>query len=381
VPEARFSWPALIDAKDREIDRLNATYIRLLEGSGVRIFHQHAEFTDPHTVQVGERSLSAERILIATGGRPWKPDIPGIELAITSDEAFHLPELPSRILVVGGGYIACEFAGIFNGLGSKVIQAYRGDALLRGFDHDVRLALGAEMARKGVEIHLNTNVLGIERQAQSLLVQLDGGKNFEVDLVLYATGRVPNVRNLGIERSGVAMHPAGAVLVDEYSRTNVAHIHAVGDVTNRSNLTPVAIYEGQAFAETAFGGLDRPVRHEYVPSAVFSQPPVGSVGYGEQAAHSHFGEIDVYQTDFRPLKNTLSGREDRTLMKLIVARATQRVVGIHIVGSDAPEIVQGFAVAVKSGLTKEQFDGTLGIHPTAAEELVTLRRPIRSSGH
>ena len=380
VPKPEFSWPALIAAKDQEIDRLNRVYIHLLEKSGVRIFHQHAEFTGPHSVRVGDHTFSAERILIATGGRPWKPEIPGNEWAITSDEVFHLEELPPRVLVVGGGYIACEFAGIFGGLGSSVTQAYRGDTLLRGFDHDVGQSLVREMTRKDIEIRLQRNVVSIQQQKGTLQAKLDDGKIIEVDLVLFATGRVPNVRNLGIEHSGVAMHPAGAVLVDEYSRTNVPHVFAVGDVTNRKNLTPVAIYEAQAFADTVFGGLDRPVRHEYVPSAVFSQPPVGSVGYGEEAAQTHFGAVDVYRTDFRPLKNTLSGRADRTMMKLIVAQETQKVVGIHIVGNDAPEIVQGFAIAVKSGLTKEQFDGTLGIHPTAAEELVTLRHPIRSSG-
>jgi len=379
VPQRSFSWPDLIAAKDREIDRLNRAYLQLLEESGVALFQVHASFIDPHRVRLGGDTVSAEHVLVATGGHPWLPDIPGIEHAITSDQAFDLTALPQRVVIVGGGYIACEFAGIFNGLGARVTQIYRGDALLRGFDRDVRAAVMTEMRRKGVEVILERQVERLDKTATALSVRLDDGKILPADQVMYATGRVPNVRNLGLENCGVSLHPGGWIVVDEQSRTNVAHIYAVGDVTNRVNLTPVAIHEAHAFADSVFGGNLRPVDHEYIPSAVFCQPPVGTVGFTEHDAVAHFGEIDVYLSNFRPLKHTLSGRNEQTMMKLIVARATQKVVGIHIVGMDAPEIVQGFAVAVKSGLSKQQFDATIGIHPTAAEELVTMRRPIRVS--
>ncbi|HKX57162.1 MAG TPA: FAD-dependent oxidoreductase, partial [Xanthomonadales bacterium] len=367
VGERSFSWPALIAAKDKEIDRLNQVYLKLLSISAVVLFPEHASFIDNHRVQIGERLVSAERILIATGAHPWFPEIPGIEHAISSDEAFYLPQLPERVVVVGGGYIACEFAGIFNGLGSSVTQIYRGDTVLRGFDHDVRRALSAEMAAKGVNFAFGCNVAAISQQHGELHCELEDGKILHADQVMYATGRVPNVRNLGLENTAVEVHANGWIVVDEYSRTSVPHIWAVGDVTNRVNLTPVAIFEGHAFADTEFGGRDRPVSHEFIPSAVFSQPPVGTVGYGEHDARSHYGDLDIYRAEFRPLKHTLTGRAEKSMMKLIVARTSQKVVGLHMVGADAPEIVQGFAVAVKSGLTKEQFDATIGIHPTAAE--------------
>jgi glutathione reductase (NADPH) len=379
VGERSFSWPTLIAAKDKEIDRLNQVYLNLLGNSGVTLFESRGSFIDSHRVQVGEQVISAERILIASGGHPWLPDIPGIEHAISSDEAFHLSDLPQRVVVIGGGYIACEFAGIFNGLGSDVTQLYRGDAVLRGFDHDVRRVLGAEMAGKGINFAFGRNINAISKHDNQLQCVLDDGQILTVDQVMYATGRVPNVRNLGLENTDVAVHASGWIVVDEYSRTNVEHIWAVGDVTNRVNLTPVAIYEGHAFADTEFAGRNRPVSHEYIPSAVFSQPPVGSVGFSEHDAKTHFGELDIYRSEFRPMKHTLTGRSEKSMMKLVVARETQRVVGLHMVGTDAPEIVQGFAVAVKSGLTKAQFDDTIGIHPTAAEELVTMRHPIAVS--
>jgi glutathione reductase (NADPH) len=376
VGERSFSWPALIAAKDREIDRLNQVYLNLLSNSKVELFPGHGSFIDHHQVQIGRREVSAERILIATGAHPWLPDIPGIELAISSDEAFYLPELPARVVVVGGGYIACVCAGIFNGLGSKVTQVYRGDTVLRGFDHDVRRVLSAEMAAKGVNFAFGCSITAISKQHDDLHCELADGKILRADQVMYATGRVPNVRNLGLENTAVEVHANGWIVVDEYSRTSVPHICAVGDVTNRVNLTPVAIFEGHAFADTEFGGKDRPVAHEFIPSAVFSQPPVGSVGFGEHEAGSHYGALDIYRAEFRPMKHTLTGRAEKSMMKLIVARTSQKVVGVHMVGADAPEIVQGFAVAVKSGLTKEQFDSTIGIHPTAAEELVTMRHPV-----
>jgi glutathione reductase (NADPH) len=308
------------------------------------------------------------------------PEIPGIEHAITSDEVFGLEALPPRVAIVGGGFIACEFAGIFNGLGSEVTQIYRGDAVLRGFDLDVRRVVDSELVKKGIDLKLETRVTEIRKSSSGLELTLDSGETLETDQALFATGRVPNVRDLGLREIGVDFRADGRVVVDDFSRTNIEHIHAVGDVTSRVNLTPVAIYEGHAFADTVFGDRIRPVNHEFVPSAVFSQPPVGTVGYSEEEAVSHFGPIDVYLSEFRPMKHTLSGRDEKTLMKLVVERESQKVVGIHIVGMDAPEIVQGFAVAVKSGLTKERFDCTIGIHPTAAEELVTMRSPARSHG-
>ena len=380
VGEARFSWEKLIAAKDAEIDRLNAVYIRLLEDSGVTLYETRGVLTGPHEIRLGEETVTAKYILVATGGRPWLPDLPGIEHAISSDEVFHLVRQPERIAVIGGGFIACEFTGIFNGMGSKVTQIYRGDALLRGFDGDVRRVVTSELRNKGIEVRLQTDVKELVKNDSGIEVVLDDGEVVTVDEVLYATGRVPNVRGLGLREVGVEMRADGRVVVDELSCSSVDHIYAVGDVTSRINLTPVAIYEGHAFADTVFGGTERPVNHEFVPSAVFSQPPVGTVGYSEEDAVNHIGPIDVYKSEFRPMKHTLSGRQEKMLMKLVVERANQQVVGVHIVGPDAPEIVQGFAVAVKSGLTKEQFDCTIGIHPTAAEELVTLRNPVRSHG-
>ncbi len=380
VGPATFSWPDLIRAKDDEIDRLNRVYLGLLSDAGVTLYQERGTFIGAHRIQLGEESFSAERILIATGGRPWVPDISGIEYAITSDEAFHLEELPERIAVVGGGYIACEFAGIFNGLGAAVTQLYRGDAVLRGFDHEVRSVVSSELRKKGIDLMLESNVERIRKTGAGFELDLDGGEILEVDRVMYATGRVPNVRGLGLRDVGVEVSPDGRIVVDELSCTNIDHIYAVGDVTSRVNLTPVATYEGHCFADTVFGNQTRPVNHEYVPSAVFSQPPVGTVGYSEEDAVHHIGPVDVYRSEFRPMKHTLSGRDEKTMMKLIVERESRKVVGIHVVGLDAPEIVQGFAVAVKSGLTKERFDCTIGIHPTAAEELVTMRNPVRSHG-
>ncbi len=377
VGPVHFSWPELIRAKDREIDRLNQVYLSLLSESGVELYMHRGSFLDPHQVQLGDETVSAERILIATGGHPWVPEIPGIEHAITSDEAFFLPELPQRVAVVGGGYIACEFAGIFNGLGSEVFQLYRGDAVLRGFDHDVRRVVGAEMQKKGVHLMLETVVERIGKTEQGLALSLRDGNTLEVDQVMYATGRVPNVKGLGLQDIGIEVRPSGCVVVNDMSQSSIDHIYAVGDVTSRINLTPVAIQEGHAFADTLFGGIRRPVNHEFVPSAVFCQPPVGTVGFSEEDARIHYGAIDVYRSQFRPLKHTLSGRDEKTLMKLIVDRESQKVIGIHIVGGDAPEIVQGFTIAVRSGLTKEHFDCTIGIHPSAAEELVTMRSPVQ----
>lgn len=375
--EARFSWPDLIAAKDREIGRLEGVYGRLLGDAGVTVHTGRGVLTDEHHVRVGDATYSAQRILVAAGGRPWVPDIEGRDWVITSNEAFHLEDLPARVVVVGGGYIACEFASIFNGLGSEVHQVYRGDAVLRGFDEDVRRVVGREMARKGVNFHFERQVAAVRPRAGALGVAFDDGATLDVDCVMYATGRVPNSRGLRLPEAGVDVRADGSVPVDEYSRTSVPHIYAVGDVTHRVNLTPVAIHEGHAFADTEFGQRPRPVDHSFIPSAVFCHPQVGTVGYSEHEARIHYGELDVYRSEFTPMKLTLSPREERSMMKLIVERGGQKVVGLHMVGPDAPEIVQGFAVAVKSGLTKAQFDATIGIHPTAAEELVTMRNPVQ----
>jgi glutathione reductase (NADPH) len=378
VGETRFNWQRLIENKDREIDRLNKVYLQLLENSGVELFQSHGKLIDSHRVQVGEDIISADRILIATGGHPWVPDIPGAELGITSDEAFHLDSLPRRVAVIGGGFIACEFAGIFNGLGSEVVQVYRGEQILRGFDDDVRETLAAEMKKKGIGIILEANPTELIRDKGGLInLKLDNGSEMQVDTVMFSTGRVPNVRGLGLRDAGVHALPDGMIPVDDYSRTNLENVFAVGDVTNRVNLTPVALMEGHAFADSEFGGNQRPVNHEFIPSAVFSHPPVATVGYSEHDAETHFGELDVYKSVFKPMKHTLSGSEEKTMMKLLVQASSGKVVGLHVVGMDAPEIVQGFAVAIKSGLTKQQFDSTVGIHPTAAEELVTMRVPVQ----
>ena len=375
--ERRFSWSRLIANKDREIDRLNKVYLGLLENAGVRLYQAHGKLLDPHRIEVNEEVVTAEKILIATGARPWVPDIPGAELGITSDEAFHLEALPERVVVIGGGFIACEFAAIFNGLGSSVVQVYRGEQILRGFDMDVRHTLAGEMHKKGIEIRLNTNPTELTRQEDGpISVRFDDGSELQADTVMFATGRVPNVRGLGLEDAGVHALPGGMIPVDEYSRTNLENVFAVGDVTNRVNLTPVALMEGHAFADSEFGGNRRPVNHRFVPSAVFSHPPVATVGFTQKEAEVHYGKLDVYKSVFRPLKHTLSGRPEKTMMKLLVQASSGKVVGLHVVGMDAPEIVQGFAVAIKSGLTKQQFDLTIGIHPTAAEELVTMRVPV-----
>ncbi len=378
VGETRFSWSRLIENKDREIDRLNQVYLGLLENSGVKLFSVHGKMLNSHQVQLGEDIVSADKILIATGARPWKPEIPGVEHSITSDEAFHLKSLPKRVAVIGGGFIACEFAGIFNGLGSKVVQLYRGEQILRGFDHDVQNTLAAEMQKKGIEIRLNINVTELIRQSEGhITLKLDDGNELQADTVMFATGRVPNVRGLGLQDAGVHALPGGMIPVNEYSQTNLQNVFAVGDVTNRVNLTPVALMEGHAFADSEFGGKPRPVNHRFIPSAVFSHPPVATVGFSEKDAAVHYGQLDVYKSVFTPMKHTLSGRQEKTMMKLLVQASSDKVVGLHVVGMDAPEIVQGFAVAIKSGLTKKQFDLTTGIHPTAAEELVTMRVPVK----
>jgi glutathione reductase (NADPH) len=376
IEGATFSWPALIANKNREIARLSKVYSDGFARVGVDVVEGTAKLVDAHTVAIGERRVTAQNILVATGGWPVKPAIPGIGHAITSNEAFELPELPKRILMVGGGYVAVEFAGIFHGLGSEVTLSYRGEQILRGFDDDVRQHLHDEMAKKGVSILLESTVSSIARRADGALeVSLRGlsGNSLVCDAVMFATGRTPNTARLGLEEIGVKLDEEGGVVVDRFCRSSVANIFAAGDVTNRIALTPVAIREGAAVAMTLFGGAETPVDLDDVPSAVFSQPPVGTVGLSETQAVEKLGRVDIYKASFRPLRHTLSGRDERTLVKLVVDAATQRVAGAHMVGADAPEIIQGLALAVKAGLTKAQFDATVGIHPTAAEEFVTLR--------
>jgi glutathione reductase (NADPH) len=371
-----FDWPALIANKDREIDRLNRIYRELLIDAGADLIEAHARVCDAHTLEVAGRTITAAHILIATGSEPSMPDIPGIELAMTSDQVFHLSELPRRILVVGGGYIAVEFAGIFHALGVATTQLYRGPLFLRGFDDDVRSFLAAEMRARGVDLRFEAEVVSIEKAPGGLRVKLANDSALDADAVLYATGRVPKTRSIGLEQAGVALDEVGAVRVDRLSRSSVPSIWAIGDATNRIKLTPVAIHEGVCVARTLFAGVDTRPDHTGVASAVFSQPPIGTVGPTEAAARETYAEIDVFRSTFRALKHTLTGREERTLMKLIVDRATDRVVAAHMVGADAGEIIQGFAVALKCGATKAQFDATLGIHPTSAEEFVTMRDPV-----
>ena len=375
--DATFSWPTLIANKDREIARLEDIYRTLLKSAGASLYEGRATLMDLHTIEIAARRYTARHLLIATGGRPVRPEIPGAEFAITSDEAFQLAELPRRVLIVGGGYVGVEFGGIFHGLGAKVTIAYRGEQILRGFDDDVRHHLHDELVRKGLDVRLQCDLRSIERRGDgslaATLVTAGTPQQLEVDAVMFATGRQPVTAGLGLESAGVQLDAHGAVIVDEYSRSNVPSIHAVGDVTNRVALTPVAIREGAAVATTLFGGQRVAVDHRDVPHAVFSQPPVGTVGLSEAAAAAAYDSVDVYTATFRPLKYTLSGRNERTLVKLVVDAASQRVVGAHMVGPDAPEIIQGIAIAVKAGLTKEQFDATVAIHPTAAEEFVTLR--------
>ncbi|MCP4904743.1 MAG: glutathione-disulfide reductase [bacterium] len=373
--ERSFDWATLIANKDREIARLNGIYDGLLDTAGVDQVLGRARLDGPHAVVVGERRITAEHILVATGGWPVRPDIPGAEWAITSNEAFELEAQPARILIVGGGYIAVEFAGIFRGLGSEVTQVYRGPLFLRGFDDDVRQALARAMRGKGIDLRFDCEVEAIEKTSGGLLVSLSGGSRVEVDQVFYAIGRVPNVDGLGLDEVGVDRDDGGAIRVDEFGRTSVASIHAIGDVTDRINLTPVAIHEGMCLARTLFDGQPTSPDHRDVPSAVFSQPAIGTVGLTESEARESGSPIDVYVSEFRPLRHTLTGSEERTLMKLVVDRASQRVLGIHVVSPDAAEIVQGFAVAVKCGATKADLDATIPIHPTTAEELVTMREP------
>lgn len=374
IEQPSFDWPRLIAAKNAELDRLNGVYLQLLAKSGVAVINGRATLESPHSVKIGATSHSARHILLATGGWPNLPAIPGIEHAITSNEALELPSLPARVAIVGGGYIAVEFAGIFSGLGSKVTQILRGEKLLRGFDEEVRDMLGGEMSRKGTTLLTGRRVTAISKNSDaSLTITLDDQSMLVVDQILFATGRSPNTEGLGLEAVGVALGETGAVKVDPYSQSSVPSIHAIGDVTDRMALTPVALAEAHCLIDTLFKGKKRAMAYENIPSAVFSQPPVAVVGLSEAAAQAKFGEVDIYVARFRTLRDTLTGNQDRTLMKLVVSSADQKVVGAHMVGTDAPEIIQGVAIAVTCGATKQDFDRTIGIHPTAAEEFVTMR--------
>jgi glutathione reductase (NADPH) len=382
VPETTFHWPTLIANKDREIARLEAAYTNALERFNVSLVKSRAVLEDAHTVRLSTGArVRAETILIATGAAPYHgAQIAGLEHVISSNEAFHLKQLPKRVLIQGGGYIAVEFAGIFAGLGSKVTLVYRGENILRGFDDDVREHLRLEMERRGIKIITKQTVAAIEKVDHGYDVELSDNEQIMADLVMFATGRKPNVYGLGLEAAGVKLGETGGIAVDALSKTTVENIYAVGDVTNRVNLTPVAIREGHAFADSVFGGVPTKVDHTSVPTAVFSEPEIGVIGLTEAQARAQLAKVDVYKTSFRPMKAILSGRDTRIFMKLLVDGITDRVVGCHIVGPDAGELIQLIGVAVKMGATKADFDATMAVHPTAAEELVTMREKAASYG-
>ena len=385
VAPAAFDWPTLIANKDKEIARLETVYRSNLEKAGVEIVKSRAVIEDETTVRLlasGAR-VRCGHILVATGAAPFAGHpIPGFEHAISSNDAFHLPALPAEIVIQGGGYIAVEFACIFAGLGSRVKLVYRGENILRGFDDDVRSHVRTEMEMRGIEVIVGELVTAIHERDARYTVTLTGGRTINADRVMFAVGRKPNIANLGIEQAGIRTAPLGGIAVDAYSRTSAPNIYAIGDVTNRINLTPVAIREGHAFADTVFGGRPTIVDHTNVPTAVFSDPEVGAVGLNETQARERLARVDVYRSTFRPLKATLSGRHSRMLMKLVVDAATDRVVGVHIVGEGASEMIQFISIAVKMGATKADLDATIAVHPTAAEELVTMRAPaVRYGNH
>ncbi|HEX9323376.1 MAG TPA: glutathione-disulfide reductase [Xanthobacteraceae bacterium] len=378
VSPPSFDWPSLIANKDREIARLEAAYIAGLQNAGVTIVKSRAVMEGAHELRLVATgaAVRADHVLVATGARPSNGMIPGIEHVISSNEAFHLPEFPARILIQGGGYIAVEFACIFAGLGAQVTLVYRGENILRGFDDDVRSHLRAEMEKGGIRIVTGRIVAAVEKTATGMRSKLSDGQAIETDRVMFAIGRRPNVAGFGLEAAGVALSENGGIAVDPYSQSSVSNVYAVGDVTNRVNLTPVAIREGQAFADTVFGNRPTAVDHAHVPTAVFSEPEVGAIGMTEAMARARLAAVDVYRASFRPLKATLSGRNTRMLMKLVVDGSTDCVVGCHVVGPDAAEIIQLVGVAVTMKARKSDFDAAMAVHPTAAEELVTLRTPV-----
>ncbi|MDG1205902.1 MAG: glutathione-disulfide reductase [Pseudomonadales bacterium] len=374
-----FDWPTLIENKNTEILRLNGIYQGLLDNAGVTHFDGRARIVDAHHISIGDKVVSTESIMIATGGWPVVPEFPGSEHVITSNEAFFLEELPKRSLVVGGGYIAVEFAGIFGGLGSQSHLSYRGPLFLRGFDSDAREFVAEELAKKNVQLHFDSNVERIEKNPDgSLKVSFKQGEPLEVDLVMYATGRKPAVDDIGLENVNVALKENGAVIVDEQFRTSEPNIFALGDVTDKVQLTPVAIKEAMAFAQTQYLGKPTVMDYEGIATAVFCQPNIGTVGLTEEQARDKYVEVDVYLSTFKAMKHTLSGSDERSMMKIIVDRQSDKVVGVHMVGAEAGEIIQGIAIAMKAGATKAVFDATVGIHPTSAEEFVTMREPVAS---
>ena len=375
VGNATFDWDQFLAEKDEEIARLSGIYVRNLQNAGAELAHGKARLKDAHTVEIDKvGTRTADKILIATGGRPWSPkDLPGVEFAISSNDCFHLPKLPKSMVIGGGGYIAVEFAGIFNGLGVEVTLVHRGPNVLRGFDDDVRSHVTEEMEKRGITVILGAQHTAIEKTGAGFLSKLSNGHECETELVMLSLGREPYVEGLGLEAAGVTLTEKGAVAVDDYSRTNVENIWAVGDVTDRINLTPVAIREGQAFAETEFYGRPTRFDHEMVASAVFSQPPIGSVGLSEADARKQHGKIDIYLARLKPMKYGFAGSDERALLKLVVDAATEKILGCHVVGPDAPEMIQMAAIAMKMGVTKPQWDATCAVHPTLAEELVTLR--------
>jgi glutathione reductase (NADPH) len=376
VPHAKFDWATLIANKDREIARLEGLYKKNLNGAGATIFEDRAVMRDPHTVHLlkANKTLTAKHVLIATGGRPWIPEeVEGADLGITSNEAFHLTELPKCVMIVGGGYIAVEFAGIFKGLGSRTVLIHRGDEILRGFDREVRERMRHELQKRAIDVHLKTYVVSIRRQNDRKLVRLSDGTEQEVDEVMFAVGRRPNTGGLGLEHCGVELTASRAVQVDAYSRSSQPNIYAVGDVTDRVNLTPVAIREGAAFAETVFNNSPIAIDHADIPTAVFGTPEVGVVGLTEEAARAQYDKVDIYKTAFRPMRATMSGRDTLIFMKLVVDSASERVLGCHIMGEAAAEMIQCVAIAVKMKATKRDFDATVALHPSASEELVLLK--------
>jgi glutathione reductase (NADPH) len=376
VGKSDFNWTSLIANKNREIARLQAVYNNRLQQSGVSVITGRAQVLDAHTVAVDGKQYSTERILIATGGWPFIPDIPGKQHIVTSNDMFFLDQLPKRIIIVGGGYIAVEFASILHGLGVNTTICHRGHKLLSDFDEDIRDFLGAEMTRKGINIRFNTDIEAIESEGEVFAVQLMDGSEVSTDLVMYATGRTPNSSGFGLEKLGIDLDNEQAIKVNSDYQTNVPSIYALGDVTNRVNLTPVAIAEGMAMVNKLYTIHPQPVDYDNIPTAVFSQPAIGTVGLTEAKAREKYPDIDIYKTRFTPMKSALSGLDEKTLMKMIVVRSTDRVVGLHMIGSEAPEIIQGMAVAIRAGATKAVFDSTIGIHPTAAEEFVTLRNVV-----
>lgn len=378
IQNVSFDWKTLVASKDKEIARLEGIYTTNVEKSGARVVKTRAVFEDAHTLRLGTgEAVRAKHVLIATGGAPnHGPAIPGIEHVISSNEAFHLDELPKRIVIQGGGYIALEFACIFAGYGSDVTVIYRGDNILRGFDEDVRKHARAEMEKRGITILTGCTVNKVDKHGHEFTTHLSNGSSIASEKVMFAIGRHPNVAGLGLEKAGVAINPNnGGVQVDAWSKTSAPHIYAIGDVTHRHNLTPVAIREGHAFADTVFGKRPVQVDHSTIPTAVFSQPEIGTVGLTEAEARAQFSHVDIYKADFKPIKSTMSGRDTRVLMKLVVDATSDRVLGCHVVGDTAAEIVQAVAIAVKMKATKADFDATFALHPTAAEELVTMRTP------